>query len=164
MTRESLTLHGWTGRLVAMTSPAAPVREPRPTRVQLDRRVLVGNLVSGALWLLLLAGPWGAVQGWGLFLVGTAYVAAGSVFLAATYGRDALTRRHEALAWAAPWLAAVALWALVGAGIGGGSSGWLLPLWFGLLIGTPCYLAWQIVALAVRQLLAWRSATAPNHR
>jgi hypothetical protein len=147
-----------------MTATAGSVPEPRPARVPLDRRILVGNLASGALWLLLLAAPWGDIEGWGLFLLGAAYVAAGSLFLAAAYGRDALTPRHEALAWALPGLAAVALWAVVGAGLEGGTTGWFLPLWFGLLIGTPCYLAWQVVALAVRQLLAWRSSVVRHPR
>jgi hypothetical protein len=35
------------------------------------------------------------------------------------------------------------------------TSHWLLALFAGLTIGTPCYVAWQIVALAVRQLMNW---------
>ena len=74
--------------------------------------------------------------------MGAAYVATGSVFLAAVYARDALTRRQEALAWTAPWLAAVALWVWIGAGIEGGGTGsdWALVL-LGVGIGTACYLA-----------------------
>jgi hypothetical protein len=83
------------------------------------------------------------------------------VFLAAVYARDALTWRQEVLAWATPWAVAVGLWTEIGAAFG--EPSWL-SLWFGLLIATPCYLAWQIVALAVRQLLAWRSGTASSHR
>lgn len=65
----------------------------------------------------------------------------GSRFLAAASARETLTYGQEALAWATPWLVAVALWVLIGAGIGGedSGSGWLLPLWFGLVIATPCY-------------------------
>jgi hypothetical protein len=116
--------------------------------------VLVGNLISGALWLLVLA----AVGAWVLCLVGAAYVVVASVFLAAVYGRPAsLTPRQEMLAWLAPWLAAVALWAWVGAGVEGGTSSWPLTMRFAVLIGTGCYVAWQLVALPVRQLMAWRA-------
>jgi hypothetical protein len=126
------------------------------SHIRLDRPVLVGNLVAGALWLLLVA----ASGAWALSLAGAAYVAAASVFLAAVYGHDSLTARREGMAWVTPWLVAVALWTWVGAGIEGGTSSWLLTLWFGLLIGTGCYLAWQLLALAVRQLMAWRASTA----
>ena len=36
-------------------------------------------------------------------------------------------------------------------------SHYLSGLYVGLLIGNPCYLAWQVVALAVRHFIAWRS-------
>ncbi len=60
-------------------------------------------------------------------------------------------------AWTAPWLAAVALWTdlVLGIDFEFAVSHYLFGLYVGLLIGTPCYLAWQIVALAVRQLMAW---------
>ena len=89
----------------------------------------------------------------------------GSVFLAAVYRRDAFTRRQEVLAWATPWLAAVAMWTLLVAGtdVENSVSGWFLSLLLGLCIGTLSYLAWQILALAVRQALAWRSRRAPSH-
>ncbi|MBC9733855.1 hypothetical protein [Nocardioides marmotae] len=118
---------------------------------RLDGPVLVGNLVAGACWLVVLS-----FLSWPLALLGAVYVAGASVFLAAVYARPALTRRQEATAWVVPWLAAVALWTWVAAGIEGGTSAWLLNAWFGLVIATPCYLAWQLLALAVRQLLAWR--------
>jgi O-antigen/teichoic acid export membrane protein len=124
--------------------------QPAPGR--LHGPALVSNLVSGAFLLVVLA-----FLSWPLAVVGAAYVAAASVFLAAVYARTALTRRQEAAAWVAPWLAAIALWTCVGAGIEGGTSTWLLTAWFGLVIATPCYLGWQAVALAVRQLLAWRA-------
>ena len=133
--------------------------DTQPARARLDRPVLVANIVSGGLWLVLLAfvSP-------PLTLVGAAYVAIGSVFLAAVYAREALSRRQEALAWAVPWFVAVALWTWIGAAIEGGASGLLLALWFGLVIATPCcYLAWQL-ALAVRQLLAWRARPVSTHR
>jgi hypothetical protein len=88
-------------------------------------------------------------------VLGAAYVAAASVFLAAVFSRDVLTKRQEALTWATPWLAAVALWLSILAGMDEAVD-WIL-LWFAVLIATPCYLAWQLGALAVRQLIAWRS-------
>ncbi len=122
-------------------------------RARLDRPVLVGNLVSGGLWLSPLAflSPI-------LFVIGAVYVVSGSVFLAAVYARPVLTGKQEVLAWVAPWLLAVALWAVL---IGSSEfqntvSHYLVALGVGLFIATPCYLAWQIVALAVRQFLAWR--------
>lgn len=127
----------------------------QPASGRLDGPVLVSNLVSGAFLLLVLA-----FLSWPLAVVGAAYVAAASVFLAAVYARTALSRRLEAAAWVAPWLAAVALWTWVAAGIEGGTSTWLLTAWFGLVIATPCYLGWQAVALAVRQLLASRAVPA----
>jgi len=120
---------------------------PRTPAVRLDRPVLAGNLASGAV---LLAG--GAVLSWPLALVGAAYVVAASVFLAWAYARAQLTRRQEAAVWAVPWLAAVALWWWVAAGIAGGPS--LLDLWLGLVVGTGCYLVWQVLALAARRLIA----------
>jgi hypothetical protein len=128
--------------------------------LKVDRPVLVSNLIAGVVWLLLAVlwiGPW-------LPIVGALYVVAGSVFLAAVYMRDTLSHGQEALAWATPWLVAVALWALVGAQIGGGysASGWLLDVWFGFMVATPCYLVWQVLALALRQFMAWRSGTAPQ--
>ena len=122
-------------------------------------------IVSGTLWLLLVAVLWSDQFGsWVLFGMGAVYVAAGSVFLAAVYAREVLTMGQEALAWATPWLVAVALWTLLLAAIDfeDSVSGWLLTLFAGLCIGTPCYLAWQIVALAVRQLVGWLSGTAPS--
>jgi hypothetical protein len=127
-----------------------------PPREWLDRRVLVANVVAGALWLFAVA-----FWTWPLPIVGAAYVAVASVFLAAVYARGTLSRRREGLAWAASWLAAVALWASIFAGvdgvdIGDAGSAWVPDLLAGLVVGTACYLAWQISALAVRQLMAWR--------
>jgi len=121
----------------------------------LDGPVFVSNVVAGALFLVLLA-----FLAWPLAVVGGCYVAAASLFLAWVYARPALTRRQEAAAWVAPWLAAVALWAWVLGGIDGGTSTWFLTALFGLVVATPCYLAWQALALAVRQLLAWRERPA----
>ena len=67
--------------------------ETPPALVRLDRPVLLGSLISGALWLLVLV----AVGAWVLSLVGAAYVVVASVFLATVYGRDSLTVRQEVL-------------------------------------------------------------------
>ena len=153
------------GTMLDVTSTSAPASRTEPARTRLDRPVLLSNIVSGALWLFLLAVPWSDQFGsWALFGMGAVYVAAGSVFLAAVYAREVLTMGQEALAWAIPWLVAVALWTLLLAAfdLGNSVSGWLLTLFAGLCIGTPCYLAWQIVALAVRQLVDWLSGTAPS--
>lgn len=126
--------------------------------LRVDRPVLLSNLIAGAVLL-----PFAVVWiGLWLPVIGAAYVAAGSMFLAAVYARETLTYGQEAMAWATTWLVAVALWALIGAQIGGADfgSGWHLNLGFGLVIATPCYLVWQIVALAVRQFMAWRSGEA----
>ncbi len=129
-----------------------PIGKAAP-RARLDRPVLVGNLVSGALWLL----PLALLGSWPLSLVGAAYVAVAGAFLAGVYARERLSRKQEALAWGLAWLGAVALWTLVIASIDDGvaSSGWL-DLWPGLVLGTLCYLGWQLSALAVRQFLSWR--------
>lgn len=135
----------------------APATTTEPAGARLDRPVLVSNLVSGALWLV----P-AALVSWPLSLVGAAFVAVGSVFLAAFYARGAFTPRQEALAWATPWLVAVTLWVvlLVGADVGTSASGVLLSMFAGLGIGTLAYAGWQVLALAIRQVLAWRSRTA----
>lgn len=133
-----------------------PEAESTARQPRLDRPVLAGNLVSGVLWLLVLA----LLGSWPLSLIGAAYVVAGSVFLAAVYAQDALTMRQEALAWAAPWLVAVAMWWVIFVQVGGEPLGpyvLLAALWPALIIATPCFLAWQLVALAVRQLMAWKS-------
>lgn len=147
---------------MGVTSTDVPAGKGGHSWLRVDRPVLVGNLVSGAAWLLLTV-PF--LQSPPLFLIGAVYVAAASAFLAAVYARDVLTWRLEALAWVLPWVVAVALWVAVGALIVGGGSdgGWLLMLWFGLVLGTECYLAWQFVALAIRQLIAWRSKAATGH-
>lgn len=118
---------------------------------RLDRPVLMSSLVSGALWLVALA----VLTSWALALTGAAYVLVASLVLAAAYGRPALARGHEIAAWAAPWLAAVALWTVIAASPEGGiGRADLLPsVWFGLVIGTGSYLAWQVSALAVRQVM-----------
>lgn len=114
--------------------------------------MLVGNLVSGALWLLpLLFSP-------ALFVIGVVYVVGAGAFLGAVYGRGVSTMKQEALAWVAPWLVAVALWTVVLATGGENTMAYYLTcLGLGTIIATGSYLAWQVVALAVRQVIAWRS-------
>lgn len=127
------------------TSGGPESAAPEPAageRPELDRRVLVSNLASGAAWLALTSpltwrGP--------LLPIGVVYVGGASVYLAATHTRPTRTRGQEALAWALVWLAAVVLWfALAGT--------------LGLVVGMVCFLAWQVVALLVRLLLprSWR--------
>lgn len=132
-------------------------------RGRLDRAVLWGNLVSGGFWIALL----GLLTSWVLALIGAAYVIAASLFLSAVYGRDSVSFRQEVTAWTAPWVAAVALWTVIAALIGGndssGGSAYVLPVWFGLILGSSCYLAWQLSALIVRQLMfSTRRPTAPR--
>lgn len=145
--------------MVGVRTTDDPATEIESARVWLDRPVLVGNLVSGAVWLWPLAIPWSGIANWPLLLIATVYVVAGGVFLAAVYARETLTRRQEVLAWIAPWLVAVLLWAvLIGSTeFENTASHYLLGLFVGMFIATPCYLVWQIVALAVRQLIAWQS-------
>ena len=139
------------GRQREGVTVASPVRPPT-RRVRLDSFVVVSNVVSGALWLLFPA----AIGAWPLSVIGAIYVFAASLFLAAVYGREALTVRREGLAWVAPWLGAVALWATVIGAMEFENTGlhYLAGLSIGLVLGTLCYLGWQI--LAIRQL-AWRS-------
>ncbi len=116
----------------------------------LHRRVLLANLASGVFWLVLLA----LLGSWVLALVGAVYVLIASVFLAAVYARGDLAPRREIAAWVAPWIAAVALWTFVGAGIDGSDgegSGLLLSSWLGFVVGTGTFLAWQLLALALRR-------------
>ncbi len=140
-----------------VTIAARAAAENGLARSRLDRPVLVGNLGSGAIFLALTLGIGGPV----LFLIGAAYVVAGSVFFAAAYARGALSVRQELFTWVAPWLAAVALWAVVISQVSGADQGTGTPrvsaVAIALMLGTGCYLAWQIVALAIRQLMAWRS-------
>ncbi|NYD59012.1 hypothetical protein BKA08_003250 [Nocardioides marinisabuli] len=118
----------------------------------MDRPILLGNLVSGAVFLAALA-----VLTWPLAALASIYVVSASAFLAAAYARDGLVRRLEAVVWIAPWVAAVALWAWIFAGVDGGTP-WLLTLGVAVVVATPSYLAWQAGALAVRQLMAWHRA------
>ena len=140
--------------MLGVTTTGNPAAETEPARVGLDRAVLVANLISGAVWLSPLAflSPL-------LFLIGAAYVVAGGLFLAAVYARELLTRRQEVLAWIAPWLVAVVLWSVVVMSIEFENTltHYLFGLYAGLLLATPCYLVWQVGALAVRHFIAWRS-------
>ena len=112
--------------------------------------------MSGALWLLLLAVPWSdRFESWVLFGIG-AGVRRRRQRVPSPRSTRARSSPWDERRWrATPWLVAVALWTLLLAAIDfeDSVSGWLLTLFAGLCIGTPCYLAWQIVALAVRQLV-----------
>jgi len=122
---------------------------------RLDQRVLITNLCSGAFFLLILAVPWrdDGIGNWVIFAIGSAYVLLASYFLAAMYGRPTLTVRQEASTWAAPWLVAVAIWTWLGAMVDDFSISWA-HLLFGLVIGTGCYLAWQLVSLFLRTIVS----------
>ena len=128
--------------------------EISPGRARFDRRVLVSNLVAGALCLSPLV-----FVSWPLFLIGAGYVVVGSLFLSAVYARGTLSRGQEAAAWAAPWLLAVVLWTVLLAAMEFELSllHVLAALGASLVIATPAYVVWQAVALAVRQFLAWRA-------
>ena len=123
-------------------------------RVRFDRPIVVSNLVAGALCLSPLA-----LASWPLMLMGAGYVVAGSLFLSAVCAREPLTRSQEASAWAAPWLLAGVLWAvlLTAMDLEHSVSHVLAALGGGLLIAAPSYVVWQLMALAVRQFLAWRT-------
>ncbi|GAB2872747.1 hypothetical protein [Nocardioides pacificus] len=137
-------------RAAPETSPAAVGSAPD----RLNRRVLVSNLVAGAMWLAIPAG----LGSWPLSLLGAVYVVPTSMFLAAAYAGGRLPKKAEALVWATPWLAAGVLWAGVLVNLDGADEdpSWLSALVEGLVIAAPCYLGWQILALAVRRLLIWR--------
>lgn len=102
----------------------------------IDRPVLLGNLVSGALLLICLA-----VVSWPLAALGVLYVVPASVLLAAAYGRETLGARHEAAVWLLPWLAAVALWTWLLQDFDGGGSSWLPAVGAAVAVVTPCFLA-----------------------
>lgn len=59
------------------------------------------------------------------------------------------------MAWSILWLAAVAMWAWVLAGIDDGTGSDLVSsVGFGVLIATPCVAAWQAVAYLARHFWA----------
>lgn len=121
-----------------------------PTR-SVDRRVLVGNLVPG----LALAGA-SAVASWPLAVAAAVYVIVVSLFFGVAYARQPLRRRQELVVWLAPWAVAIALWAVILAGVDGGgddASDLLVGFWGGTIVGTGCYLGWQALALAGRRLI-----------
>lgn len=143
-----------------MSSDLQGYADRHPWR-RLDGAVLVSNLVSGVLWLLLTTLLWGGLGVLSLGLIGVAYVVVCSVFFAAVYASEALSRRQELLTWLAPWIAACLL-VLVGvlsdsepAGVGWASAV-AAPVVVGVMVGIP-YLVWQVGALVIRQLMAWRA-------
>ena len=94
-----------------------------------------------------------------LFLVPAAYIVASSLFLATVYSREVLTKRQEAMAWTVPWLVGVALWSwvIIGVAFENTVASWLGGFVYACIVATLCYLPWQIVALVIRQAMAWRS-------
>lgn len=126
-------------------------------RVRLDRPVLISNLASGAVWIAILAFFATPV----LVAVGATYAVLTGVCLAAFYGRPSSSGRQEVMAWVTPWLVAVALWTWVGVTIDGGFSAPAVGL--GLVVATPCYVAWQLSALAIRQVMAGRAVLDTEH-
>jgi hypothetical protein len=124
-------------------------------RHRLDGAMLVSLLASGLLWLLLLTPPWTSALG--VFVLGAAYVAVGSVAMAAVHGRAEVLVQRELLTLALLWVLDVALWAaltgigtLVTDGPGELGSALCFGLWFGLWIGTPAFVMWQVLALVLR--------------
>lgn len=145
----------------SMTSTDHLLSAGDAVRRRLDRTVLIGNLISGAVLLaptpVLLSGAWV------LMLIGAAYVAAASYFLAYVYARPELTWTQEGLAWVLSWVAAVAVWTVLFAQVDLGSDGtaaWPISAWAGLGVATPCYLVWQAASLAARELLKWNALPA----
>lgn len=121
-------------------------------RARFDRPVLVSNLVSGAVWCTLIA-----VASWPVALLVLAYVLAVALFLAAVYARPALSRRQEALAWVAPWLVGVGLFLALLAGVDDGDGpATLAGFVSAAVVASVLFVGWQLVSLAVRQLMAWR--------
>jgi hypothetical protein len=147
---------------VSGSGGSAVVEAARP---RIDRPVLVSNAISGALWIIVALLPWnGADYDWSslpLALVPTAYVAGMSWYLGSVYGRDALTVAQEAVAWIVPWLVGVALWSVLTVGLMfvNTPGHWAGGIAWALAVATPCYLAWQVVALVIRQLLSSRAPT-----
>lgn len=134
---------------VTSVSPESTISRPRAT---LDRRILLGNLASGVLWLV----P-ATVMSWPIGLFGAAYVVVASLFFALAYAREPRSTRQQLSIWAVPWVAAMLLWIWIIGPIGPSSSGVdvVLDVLGSCLVGTLCFLVWQLVAAAIHQLLAW---------
>lgn len=79
------------------------------------------------------------------------------IFLAAVYAQRVLSWRQEASAWATAWLLAVVAWAWLLSAVDGSPGVQVLALLHGAWLGAVTVGAWQLTALAVRQLLGWRS-------
>lgn len=109
------------------------------------RTVFVSNLVAGTA----VAGVV-ALGSWPLGLVAMAYVVAVASLLAIAYARP-MSRRVELAVWLAPWFGAVALVTLLY------PVGWAVPLYAAVYL-LPVHLAWQVLALALRQGMAWVSS------
>lgn len=134
---------------VTSVSPESTISRPRAT---LDRRILLGNLASGALWLAPVA-----VNAWPIALFGATYVVVASVFLARVLTYKPRSLREDVLIWAVPWVAAMLLWVGIIAPIGpnDGAADVVGGVFAGCVVGTLCFLGWQLLAFPIRQLLAW---------
>ncbi|WP_344048098.1 hypothetical protein [Nocardioides panacihumi] len=130
--------------------------------------MLVSLVVVGAMWLLLLAAPWGIddFEGLAFFVIVATYVVAGGLAMGALYARDEVTMRQEILTLLTLWLVAVALWTGIFLNLGvkaehdpdtaylvNGVS-WTDSIYFALWIATPCFIVWQVPALVSR--IVWR--------
>ncbi|UAL28740.1 hypothetical protein K8W59_12830 [Nocardioides rotundus] len=120
--------------------------------VRLDGVVLLANLIAGVLWLAPLA-----VNSWPLALIGAAYVALASPFLAAAAARAPLPLHGQVLVWMAAWLGAVLVWFGVWTPIDG-IAGSLVTAFD---LGTMTYLAWQLTAFPLKHLLTWLAGGTP---
>lgn len=143
-----------------------------PAWRRLDRLMLVSLLAAGGFWLLLLSPPWDTEgsEGVGFFLTAATYVLLGALGMAGLYAREEVTLKQEVLMLVAVWTAAVLLWTAMWLNLGvtaehhpgtaylvNGVS-WTGSISSGLWIATPCFLAWQLLALSIRA--AWRRLSA----
>lgn len=78
------------------------------------------------------------------------YVVLASLFLAGAYGRQPRSRRRELVVWVTSWLGAVPPVTLF-------VPGWATPIYAAVYL-LPAYVAWQLLALAVWQGMAWVSS------
>lgn len=108
--------------------------------------LFVSQVVAGVVLLGMLS-----VLSWPLALFGLVYVMLASLFFSYAYRHEPLARNREALVWLSPWLVAIVLWFWMIANVEGAS--WPPSFFSAVLIGTLCYLGWQLLALAVGQAL-----------
>lgn len=124
------------------------LRDALPAGLWRPDRLFVSQVVAGVVLLGVLS-----VLSWPLALIGLVYVMLASLFFSFAYRHAPLARDREALVWLSPWLVAVALWLWVFRNVEDGDSSRPLSVFGAVLVATVCYLGWQLLALAVRQLL-----------